>query len=109
MGIETTGQSVCWSIICCDFANCTDPVDGIHFGWQWCNSTDLVGCVMSLDTVVDRCGKLMSVELLNAVGRSLREAEVGRGWEIDVPVLTVRWVNGGIDLVASPYSVSHKG
>ena len=28
----------------------------------------------------DRCGKLRSVELLNAAGRSLREAEVGRGW-----------------------------
>ena len=30
--------------------------------------------------LVDRCGKLRSVELLNAAGRSLRVAEVGRGW-----------------------------
>ena len=41
---------------------------------------------MQLD---DRCGKLRSVESLNAAGRSLREAEVGRGWLIEVPVLTV--------------------
>ena len=32
---------------------------------------------MQLD---DRCGKLRSVESLNAAGRSLRVAEVGRGW-----------------------------
>ena len=32
---------------------------------------------MQLD---DRCGKLRSVESLNAAGRSLREAEVGRVW-----------------------------
>ena len=32
---------------------------------------------MQLD---DRSGKLRSVESLNAVGRSLREAEVGRVW-----------------------------
>ena len=28
----------------------------------------------------DRCGKLRSVESFNAAGRSLRVAEVGRGW-----------------------------
>ena len=32
---------------------------------------------MQLD---DRSGKLRSVESLNAAGRSLRVAEVGRGW-----------------------------
>ena len=32
---------------------------------------------MQLD---DRCGKLKSVESLNAAGRSLRVAEVGCGW-----------------------------
>ena len=55
-------------------------------------------------------GKLGSVGPLNAAGRSLREAEVGRVVEIDVPVLTVRWVNRGrVDLVASPYSKSYVG
>ena len=64
---------------------------------------------MQLD---DRCGLLKSVESLNAAGRLLREAEVGRGWEIDVLVLTVHWVNragGGIDLVTSPYNESYIG
>ena len=28
--------------------------------------------------LVDRCGKLRSVESLNAAGRSMKEAEVGR-------------------------------
>ena len=32
---------------------------------------------MQLD---DRCGKLRSVESLNAAGRSFRVAEVGHGW-----------------------------
>ena len=32
---------------------------------------------MQLD---DRCGKLVSVESANTAGRSLRVAEVGRGW-----------------------------
>ena len=32
---------------------------------------------MQLD---DRCGKLRSVESLNAAGRSLQVAEVGRDW-----------------------------
>ena len=32
---------------------------------------------MQLD---DRCGQLRSVEALNAAGRSLRGAEVGRVW-----------------------------
>ena len=58
----------------------------------------------------DRCGKLRSVESMNAAGLSLQVAEVGRGWQIDVLVLTVRWVNrGSIDLVASPYSESYIG
>ena len=52
---------------------------------------------------------LRSVELLNAAGRSLQVAEVGRGWLIEVPVLTVRWVNRGcVDIVANPYSESHE-
>ena len=41
----------------------------------------------------------------------LQVAEVGRVVRIDVPVLTVRWVNrgGGVDLVASPYCESYVG
>ena len=62
---------------------------------------------MQLD---DCCGKLRSVESSNAAGRSLREAGVGRGWLIEVLVLTVLWVNRGrVDAVASPYSESHVG
>ena len=60
----------------------------------------------------DRCGKLRAVKLLNAAGRSLREVEVGRCWLIEVPVLTVSWVNRGgwgVDLVANPYSESYVG
>ena len=43
----------------------------------------------------DRCGKLRSIESLNAAGRSLWVAEVSRVWSINVPVLTVCWVNRG--------------
>ena len=55
-------------------------------------------------------GKLRSVESLNAAGQSLRVADVGRVVGIDIPVLTVRWVNRGrVDLVASLYSESYVG
>ena len=45
---------------------------------------------------------------------SLRELDAAllerRGWWIDIPVLTVCWVNrAGVDLVASPYSKSYVG
>ena len=57
---------------------------------------------MQLD---DRCGQLRSVESLNAAGQMLQVAEVGRVVGINVPVLTVRWVNRGrVDLFASLYS-----
>ena len=46
---------------------------------SWCRSSRRI----QLD---DRCRKLRSVESLNAAGRSLREAEVGRGWLIEVLV-----------------------
>ena len=55
---------------------------------------DVGSCRLSRKMQLDEhSGKLRSVESLNVAGRSLREAEVGRGWQIDVPVLTVRWVN----------------
>ena len=55
-------------------------------------------------------GKLRSVKSLNAAGGMLQVAEVGRVVGIDVPVLTVRWVNWGVvDLVASPYCKSYVG
>ena len=38
--------------------------------------------------LVDRCGKLRSVELLNAAGQSLREAEVGRVVEFSWTIVT---------------------
>ena len=50
---------------------------------------------MQLD---DRCRTLRSVKSLNAAGRSLRVAEVGRGWLIEVPILTVCWVNQGASI-----------
>ena len=50
---------------------------------------------MQLD---DRYGKLVLVESSNATGRSLREAGVGRGSLIEVPVLAVRWVNRGVSI-----------
>ena len=63
--------------------------------------------MMQLD---DHCGMLRSVEALNAAGRSLQVAGVGRGWLIEVSVLTVRWVNRGcVDIVASLYSESYVG
>ena len=59
----------------------------------------------------DRCGKLRSVESLNAAERSLWEAEVGRGRKSMSRFLTVRWVNrgGGVYLVASLYSELYMG
>ena len=42
---------------------------------SWCRSSRRI----QLD---DLCGKLVSVESLNATGRSLREAEVGRVVEV---------------------------
>ena len=32
--------------------NCTNPVERAHFHWLWCNGTDLVRFVMSLDMAV---------------------------------------------------------
>ena len=55
-------------------------------------------------------GKLRSVGSLDTAGRALQVADVGRVVGIDVPVLTVRWVNWGrVDLVASLYSESLRG
>ena len=62
---------------------------------------------------------MRSVESLNAAGRSLQKAEVGRvvgcSWMIVVGrsmsrFLTVRWVNRVcVDVVASPYNESYVG
>ena len=39
----------------------------------------------------DRCGYLVSVESLNAAGRSLREAEVGRVIECSWTIVADTW------------------
>ena len=91
--------------------------------WRWPSRGDTARCLMRVSwgrssrwmQLDDRCGELRSVESLNAAGWSLRPAGVGRvvegswmivagswgrssRWWIDVPVLTVHWVNRGVSI-----------